>query len=150
MQIFEPVVQEEARHILFFVNWVKYRRAQLPWWKRPAFRLRCGWLILKQVASRVQTAKAFGGGDADAAANFTMTSHQDLGSNLTLHDLLGRCLAENERRMAHYDARLLRPGILFSCWEGEAPAESAHSASRGSAGASPSRSSSLGQINTGE
>jgi hypothetical protein len=112
VQIFEPVVQEEARHILFFVNWVKYRRAQLPWWKRPAFRLRCGWLILKQVASRVQTAKTLGGGDADCADNFTLTAHQDLGSNLTLHGLLGRCLAENERRMAPYDTRLLRPRLV--------------------------------------
>jgi hypothetical protein len=112
VQIFEPVVQEEARHILFFVNWVKYRRAQLPWWKQPAFRLRCGWLILKQVAGRVKTAKTFGGGDAGCADNFTMTSHQDLGSNLTLHGLLGRCLAENERRMAPYDARLLRPRLV--------------------------------------
>ena len=101
VQIFEPVVQEEARHILFFVNWVKYRRAQLPWWKRPLFRLRCGYLILKQVASRAQTAKAFNGGDASSADNFTMTSAQDMGSNLTLHDLLGRCLAENDRRNLH-------------------------------------------------
>jgi hypothetical protein len=115
VQIFEPVVQEEARHILFFVNWVSYRRSQLPWWKRPIFRLRCGWLILKQVASRVKTAQTLGGGDPDGASssdNFTMSAHQDLGSNLTLHGLLGRCLAENERRMARYDARLLRPRLV--------------------------------------
>ncbi len=41
-----------------------------------------------------------------------MSAHQDLGSNLTLHDLLGRCLAENDRRMAPYDPRLLRPRLV--------------------------------------
>ena len=119
VQIFEPVVQEEARHILFFVNWVKYRRSQLPWWQRPAFRLRCAWLIFKQVASRVKTAQtlgggsdASGGGGASSSDNFTLSAHQDLGSNLTLHGLLGRCLAENERRMAPYDPRLLRPRLV--------------------------------------
>jgi hypothetical protein len=113
VEIFEPVVQEEARHILFFVNWVKYRRSLLPWWKRPAFRLRCGWLILKQVASRVKTAQGLGGGSgAPASDNFTLNAHQELGSNLTLHGLLGLCLAENERRMAPYDPRLLRPRLV--------------------------------------
>ena len=119
VQIFEPVVQEEARHILFFVNWVKYRRSLLSWWQRPAFRLRCGWLILKQVASRVKTAKTLGGGrdangvgESASSDNFTLSAHQELGSNLTLHGLLGLCLAENERRMAPYDPRLLRPRLV--------------------------------------
>jgi hypothetical protein len=112
VEIFEPVVQEEARHILFFVNWVKYRRSQLPWWKRPAYRARCGWLILKQVASRVRTAKTLGNGAGASADNFTLSAHKDLGSDLTLHALLGRCLAENERRMAPYDPRLLRPRLV--------------------------------------
>jgi hypothetical protein len=124
--VFEPVVQEEARHILFFVNWVKYRRSQLPWWRRPAFRLRCGWIILKQVWSRAKTARTLGGSadhksaptkpaaalGGDDGENFTLSAHHDLGEDVTLHKLLGLCLRENAARLAHYDARLLRPRLV--------------------------------------
>ena len=115
VKVFEPVMQEEARHILFFVNWVKYRRSQLPWWRRPAFRLRCAGIILKQVASRVKTARRMGkpqpagGGSSE---NFTLTAHQELGTEVTLHRLLEVCLGENERRMAEYDTRLERPRLV--------------------------------------
>ena len=115
VQVFEPVMQEEARHILFFVNWVKYRRAQLPWWRRPAFRLRCAWIILRQMASRVRTARSMGKpqpAGAAAGENFTLTAHQDLGGEIALHRLLGLCLTENERRMAEYDSRLKRPRLV--------------------------------------
>ncbi|HEX5209473.1 MAG TPA: hypothetical protein VFW10_16980 [Steroidobacteraceae bacterium] len=115
VKVFEPVMQEEARHILFFVNWVKYRRAGLPWWRRPAFRLRCARIILQQVASRVKTARSMGQSRPGAAAtseNFTLTAHQDLGTKITLHRLLGLCLIENERRMAEYDSRLKRPRLV--------------------------------------
>src|SRR5690348_5233868 len=115
VKFFEPVMQEEARHILFFVNWVKYRRARLPWWRRPAFRLRCAWIIVKQVASRLKTARSMGRAqpaDAGSSENFTLTAHQELGTEVTLHRLLGLCLVENERRMAKYDARLERPRLV--------------------------------------
>ncbi len=115
VKVFEPVMQEEARHILFFVNWVKYRRAQLPRWRRPVFRLRCAWIILKQVASRVKTARSLGGpppAGGGSSENFTLTAHQELGAQVTLHRLLGLCLEENERRMAGYDARLPRPRLV--------------------------------------
>ena len=112
VEVFEPVLEEEVRHILFFVNWVKARRAELPWWRRPAFRLRCGWIILKQVASRAKTARSLGGGAHESNENFTLTAHQDIGAPVTLHGLLGICLRENERRMGHYDARLARPRLV--------------------------------------
>jgi len=125
IEVFEPVVQEEARHILFFVNWVKYRRSQLAWWRRPAFSLRCGWIILKQVWSRAKTARTLGGpADEPRAAkpavalggddgeNFTLSAHHDLGEDVTLHKLLGLCLRENEARLGRYDPRLRRPRLV--------------------------------------
>jgi hypothetical protein len=110
--IFEPVIQEEARHILFFVNWVKYRRSQLSIWGRFAYRLRCGWIILRQVASRIKTARAMGKGPSSDSENFTLSAHQELGEEITLHKLLQVCLSENERRMAPYDPRLRRPRLV--------------------------------------
>jgi hypothetical protein len=110
--IFEPVVQEEARHILFFVNWVRYRRMQLPWWRRPLFRLRCARLILHKVISRMRSARQLKSTAQASGESFTLTAHRDLGAALTVRQLLGRCLEENDRRLARYDSRLLRPRLV--------------------------------------
>ncbi|HEV2300471.1 MAG TPA: ferritin-like domain-containing protein [Stellaceae bacterium] len=110
---FEPIMQEEARHILFFVNWVAWHRRNLPWWRRPWFALRilAVWAFL--VWERIGIARgldAEGGAATPQDNNFTLTGSKALGAvDLSPAGLIDVCLAENERRLCGYDARLLRP-----------------------------------------
>jgi hypothetical protein len=104
---FEPVIQEEARHILFFVNWAAWHRRTMPLWRRPWFELKvlAVWLFL--IWERIGIARNVGNGVQDN--NFTVTGAASLGADIDAAALLDLCLAENTRRMSAYDGRLLRP-----------------------------------------
>lgn len=104
---FEPVIHEEARHILFFVNWAAWYRRTMPIWRRPWFELKvlAVWIFL--IWERIGIARDVGSGVQDN--NFTMTGAKAVGDDIDVGELIGICLAENERRMGAYDSRLLRP-----------------------------------------
>src|SRR5206468_1200355 len=103
--IFDGVMQEEARHILFFANWVPYRRLELPAARQPWFHLRRGLGMSLQAIGRLRTALQLR--DADAGDDFTMQVPESIGE-VTLRKLGQICLGENERRLSGYDPRLLR------------------------------------------
>ena len=108
---FEPVMHEEARHILFFVNWVAWRRRNLPWWRRPWFALRVAAVWVFLALERVGIARgldAGGGGDS----NFTFTGAHQVGLDVSIGGLMDVCLAENDRRLGPYDSRLVRPRFV--------------------------------------
>jgi hypothetical protein len=111
--IFEPIMQEEARHILFLVNWAAYRRAREPLLKRPAFDLRRAWKIGEQILEHVVHATRVGKGAPGDEEGFTMTSHNSFG-DFSARSFLELCLSENERRLSIYDPRLLRPRLVPS------------------------------------
>jgi hypothetical protein len=107
---FEPVIQEEARHILFFVNWAAWHRRTIPFWRRPFFEIKvlAVWLFL--IWERIGIARDMGNGVQDN--NFTVTGAKSVGSDINIGELIDICLAENQRRMSHYDLRLLRPTFV--------------------------------------
>jgi len=110
VETFEPVIQEEARHILFFANWVAWHRRNLSWWRRIAFEARVLGVWAFLIWERIGIARGI---DADGEvqdANFAMTGGSAVtGAELSPRLLIELCLGENERRMAGYDRRLLRP-----------------------------------------
>ena len=107
VETFEPVIHEEGRHILFFVNWAAWYRRNMPFWRRPFFELKvlAVWLFL--IWERIGIARDVGSGVQDN--NFTVTGAKAIGADIDVAELIDICLAENERRMSAYDQRLLRP-----------------------------------------
>ncbi len=127
--IFETIMQEEARHILFIVNWAAYLRARRPVVARPAFDLWRAWNIVAQAFGRLKGVLAMAGGSGkgkdtsgepkakatkdESRAGFTMGAASIFG-DFSLRSFLEVCLAENDRRLSLYDPRLLRPTMVPS------------------------------------
>jgi hypothetical protein len=111
----EPIVQEEARHILFFANWIAYCRAHQPGAGKLLHRGHSALAMALQVWSRVKTAvSAARGGDAGANPDddFMLGVKDSLEVVSSPRQFLAVCLRENDRRLAPYDPRLLRPTFV--------------------------------------
>jgi hypothetical protein len=116
---FEPVVQEEGRHILFFVNWVAWHRRNLPPWRRVLFaaKILSVWAFL--IWERIGFARGIdGAGGAKTGTepqdnNFVFVGSKAIGSeNLSAAAVIDVCMSEHERRFSGYDPRLLRPDLM--------------------------------------
>ncbi|AOI39027.1 hypothetical protein [Burkholderia oklahomensis] len=112
VETFEPVIQEEGRHILFFVNWFAWYWRSMPWRRRPWFfaRVAAVWAFL--IWERIGIARGIDTDGVARDANFPANTAATVGDALNPRDLIELCLSENDRRMAGYDKRLLRPTIV--------------------------------------
>jgi len=109
---FEPVMREEGRHILFFVNWVAWWRRNMPWWRRPLFEAKVLLVWLALIWERIDMAKGMGENTKAQENNFTLNGSKELGVEISFPELARICLAENERRLEPYDKRLIRPRFV--------------------------------------
>jgi len=105
VETFEPVIQEEARHLVFFVNWASYMQANVPVMEKPWFGVKRLLHLALNGLSRMGIAT---GGDED----FANTGKDAVGIDISMGGFIDMCLAENARRMSQIDPRLLRPTII--------------------------------------
>lgn len=109
VEVFEPVIQEEARHILFFINWLCYLQRRRFILLRPEMVLRRFLAVTQKAWNRLSLAR---GMDGKNNADMTMKGHEAMGIKLTPRAFMEICLAENDRRLGRYDERLLRPQFM--------------------------------------
>jgi hypothetical protein len=110
VETFELVIQEEGRHILFFVNWAAWHSRNLPWWRELWFALRRLGVWAFLIWESLSLARDVNRDTQDN--NFTLTGANQVGVDVRPPELLDICLAANSRRLIVYDARLLRPRLV--------------------------------------
>lgn len=111
IDIFDPIMQEEARHILFIVNWAAYLRARASLPMKPVYELRRWGAIAGQILEHVRHAVRMGKHETGSQEGFTLNARSAFG-DLSARSFLELCLSENDRRLAPYDPRLLRPALV--------------------------------------
>lgn len=110
--IFDRLIDEEARHMVFFVNWIAYK--QITEGRGMLRPLNSLWQYTGALQRRLDNLKGMGkkGKKSTNKKGFTAAGAKAVKMDLTLESFLETCLVENEKRMSVYDERLLRPEFL--------------------------------------
>jgi hypothetical protein len=106
--IFSTLVDEEARHIVFFVNWIAYLETQQGRGAAPLRAVNSGFNYLRALFNLYKLVSAPDRG----GAGFTATGANEFTDNLTLDSFLSSCINANAERMAPFDPRLLQPSLM--------------------------------------
>ncbi|HAJ58487.1 MAG TPA: hypothetical protein DCP31_03830 [Cyanobacteria bacterium UBA8543] len=106
--MFDPVLDEEARHIVFFVNWVTYLQINR---RQGAPVLRAAHSLWYYGRALRHLIEAFGESDT-SGAGFTATGASAFAIDLTPQMFIDACLQANARRMSRFDERLLQPQLM--------------------------------------
>jgi hypothetical protein len=108
--LFSRVIFEEARHIVFFVNWIAWDRCRRGLHGSAAQALPAlagyGGAILR----RVQGGSKIAGAETKGDANLDLFA--DVMADLTPAKFLRTCIEENDRYMQDFDPRLIRPRVI--------------------------------------
>jgi hypothetical protein len=109
-QIFENLMYEETRHIVFFINWMAYAQAQRGFLARLTLPFVSFYYYMRALGRMIGTAKR--GKDLNDGKEFAATQASVFLDGFTFRRFLEDCYSENRRRMDAFDTELLRPSFL--------------------------------------
>lgn len=108
--IFEILLHEENRHIVFFVNWMAWeqaRRGRGASWLRATVAAGYYLRAIGRLLGTVRRGRAANGGK-----DFSATQASVFIDGFSLRALVAECCAEHARRMRRFDPDLLQPRFL--------------------------------------
>jgi hypothetical protein len=111
--LFVRLLVEEARHIVFFINWVAWDRNRRglrgPVLQAAPALFNYGAAIWRRVKGGTEMQ---GGGNGSSGGQDTLDLFGDILRDLTPTAFVRACVEENDRYMAAFDPRLLRPRVI--------------------------------------
>jgi hypothetical protein len=109
-EIFDTLMYEETRHVVFFVNWMAWNQAQKGIVSRLMSPMVALWFYLRAI-NRIRGV-AERGAQASDGKEFATTQASVFLDKLTFRGFLEDCYAENKRRMGGLDPELIKPYFL--------------------------------------
>jgi hypothetical protein len=109
-EIFDTLMLEEARHIVFFVNWMAWQeavRGRGARWRRALVSARYYGRAIRRLVGTIRR-----GQKENDGKDFSATQASVFLDGFTFRRFVEECYAENGRRMADFHADLLRPRFL--------------------------------------
>jgi hypothetical protein len=107
-RVFDQVMDEEAHHIVFFVNWFAHRQVNRGTAAKALRLPKALWHYGKAVKKLIDLVRE---GDTEGGEDFIITGASAFVDSLTPQLVLSTCLSENARRMSVFDRRLLQPRL---------------------------------------
>ena len=109
-EIFDMLMREETRHIVFFINWMAWQQASrggLAGWLRGVTAARYYGRAIGRLLGTVRRGRR-----ANDGRDFSATQASVFLEGFTLPSFVEECCVEHERRMRDFDPDLLKPRFL--------------------------------------
>lgn len=109
-EIFDVLMEEETRHIVFFINYMAWRQVQRGRGAAPLRALTSAWYYARAMGRLLGMVRR--GKDAGDGKDFAITQANLFLDGFRFRQFVKDCHLENARRMDAFDPELLQPRLL--------------------------------------
>lgn len=109
-EIFDVLMHEETRHIVFFINYMAWREVQRGRGLPPLRALTSAWYYGRALSRLLGMARR--GKDANEGKDFAITEANMFLEGFSFRQFVEDCYRENARRMSVFDPNLMQPRLL--------------------------------------